>query len=512
MHARLAGLAVLLTLGAAETSRAAVQPGELYFASFNAVYTIAKGGNLSGATPFATGLSGVEDLCIGPGGDLYVTEYDVGEVTVISNGGDFSGATPFASGIGQAGTLSCSATKIYVTDVGGGRVLDVSAGGDFSAAAGFASGLDRPAILMRDAAAKLWVAEVSPFSPPSGIYDITAGGSFAAATPFATYGQLMAGLAEHGGNKLVSLTSAGAVVIWDNGGALENATTFATGLAIGIGPAALLVASGRLLVTVTAGGGQPGGAVYDITAGGDFTNAVPFATGLSPDYGGMAHLPDVCGDGFAGFGVECDDKGESATCNANCTKASCGDGIVNITAGEACDDKGESATCNADCTKASCGDGTLNMTAGEQCDDKGESATCNANCTKASCGDGTLNVTAGEACDDGNVTSGDGCSATCQIEMQGTGGAGGAGGGATAVSSGAGGGATGGAGTGGDAGAGGAKPSAGSGGDGSGSDTTSSSGCGCRLGPSRGASGWLVLAVGVLGLAARRARPRPRRA
>ena len=35
------------------------------------------------------------------------------------------------------------------------------------------------------------------------------------------------------------------------------------------------------------------------------------------------------------------------------------------------------------------------------------------------CGDGTLNITAGEECDDGNTVDGDGCSATCTIEAAG---------------------------------------------------------------------------------------------
>ena len=34
----------------------------------------------------------------------------------------------------------------------------------------------------------------------------------------------------------------------------------------------------------------------------------------------------------------------------------------------------------------------------------------------ASCGDGTLDTSQGEACDDGNNTDGDGCSASCQNE------------------------------------------------------------------------------------------------
>ena len=53
----------------------------------------------------------------------------------------------------------------------------------------------------------------------------------------------------------------------------------------------------------------------------------------------------------------------------------------------------------------------------EQCDDGGESAACNATCTFSVCGDSALNVTDGEQCDDGNLLNGDGCDATCQIEV-----------------------------------------------------------------------------------------------
>ena len=120
----------------------------------------------------------------------------------------------------------------------------------------------------------------------------------------------------------------------------------------------------------------------------------------------------ACGDGLlnASAGESCDDAGESATCNADCTPAMCGDGIVNMTAGELCDDIGESAACNADCTVAACGDGIVNMAAGETCDDAGESATCDLDCTAVACGDGVTNATAGEECDDA------GESATCDLD------------------------------------------------------------------------------------------------
>jgi len=166
-----------------------------------------------------------------------------------------------------------------------------------------------------------------------------------------------------------------------------------------------------------------------------------------------------CGNGATEAPEECDDSGESATCDADCTNASCGDGTVNATAGETCDDADASdndmcpttcleATCgdgflcneggcttgpsggveqcddggaNSDvtpdacrttCRPAYCGDGVVDT--GEQCDTAGQSATCDANCTLPVCGDGTLNAAAGEGCDDGNLNDDDSCPSTCQ--------------------------------------------------------------------------------------------------
>ena len=46
----------------------------------------------------------------------------------------------------------------------------------------------------------------------------------------------------------------------------------------------------------------------------------------------------TCGDGLVHAGVEdCDDAGESAACNVDCTTASCGDGVLNVSANEVCD-------------------------------------------------------------------------------------------------------------------------------------------------------------------------------
>ncbi len=88
-------------------------------------------------------------------------------------------------------------------------------------------------------------------------------------------------------------------------------------------------------------------------------------------------LAPSCGDGVVQDGETCDDAGESADCNADCSVAACGDGIVNPTAGEDCDAFGEQTeTCEATCSSAACGDGVVNELAGEACDDGGESFTC----------------------------------------------------------------------------------------------------------------------------------------
>lgn len=117
-----------------------------------------------------------------------------------------------------------------------------------------------------------------------------------------------------------------------------------------------------------------------------------------------------CGNKMLEKGETCDDGGESANCNEDCTASTCGDGVVNASAGETCDTKGASEVCTADCISPSCGDGKVDELAGETCDTQGESASCNANCRAADCGDGQLNVSAGEKCDDGKE------SATCDLD------------------------------------------------------------------------------------------------
>ena len=137
--------------------------------------------------------------------------------------------------------------------------------------------------------------------------------------------------------------------------------------------------------------------------------------------------PSVCGNGVVEAGEDCDDSGESATCNADCSFATCGDGVLNASAGEVCDDGDDNSdtapdACRTDCTEATCGDGVVDSD--EVCDTAGNSATCNANCTAPVCGDGILNTAAGEACDDGDDnsdTAADACRTDCSLPTCGDG-------------------------------------------------------------------------------------------
>ena len=171
-----------------------------------------------------------------------------------------------------------------------------------------------------------------------------------------------------------------------------------------------------------------------------------------------------CGDAILdnAFGEQCDNGPFNTlstpnTCRLNCKKPFCGDNITDNlgadqTAGtaddEKCDDGGNSAQCDGDCSDAFCGDGYTNQAIGEECDDgdpdnllnppipndpnplvnndahfDNTDSSCTEFCKKPVCGDtfvqrlgpdGKLNTADDEECDDGNQIDGDGCSNTCK--------------------------------------------------------------------------------------------------
>lgn len=112
---------------------------------------------------------------------------------------------------------------------------------------------------------------------------------------------------------------------------------------------------------------------------------------------------EICGDNLAVGDETCDG---SDLRNQDCV--SIGQALGRLECGSNCD-QWDVTHCSGGYV---CGDGTVDP--GEDCDDGGESVTCDVDCTPVLCGDGWTNTTAGEACDDGNTDDGDYCAADCQ--------------------------------------------------------------------------------------------------
>lgn len=68
-----------------------------------------------------------------------------------------------------------------------------------------------------------------------------------------------------------------------------------------------------------------------------------------PTTTGPVLVSPSCGNGKKDADEECDTSGESATCNADCSVARCGDGIANVHAGEQCDAGTNSVSCDQTC-------------------------------------------------------------------------------------------------------------------------------------------------------------------
>jgi len=134
-----------------------------------------------------------------------------------------------------------------------------------------------------------------------------------------------------------------------------------------------------------------------------------------------------CGDGIMDSAEQCDDGNSRSFdgCSAECVveEGRCGDGFVQRERGEFCEpsthDPELPYQCSEDCQFVFffCGDGKLDQ--GEECDEGPENsnladARCRTNCTKSGCGDGVLD--GGETCDDGNRLDGDGCDRFCMRE------------------------------------------------------------------------------------------------
>jgi MYXO-CTERM domain-containing protein len=129
----------------------------------------------------------------------------------------------------------------------------------------------------------------------------------------------------------------------------------------------------------------------------------------------------------AGMGSEVCDDGNASDfdeCTNACVPAACGDGLLQVGAGEECDEGGSPPAWCVECRRVMidlCGNGVVDSAVGEECDDGGriDGDGCSALCLTERCGDGV--VQGGEECDDGRNGDSDGCSDACLIERCGDG-------------------------------------------------------------------------------------------
>ena len=153
------------------------------------------------------------------------------------------------------------------------------------------------------------------------------------------------------------------------------------------------------------------------TTGSPGTSATTSSATSSDTSSGSTGPGALCGDGVVEGDESCDDGGESAECDADCSPAECGDATVNQSAGEACDDGNDDDTddCVAGCQLASCGDGLVQEGV-EDCDDGNDDDTddCVEGCAAASCGDGFTQEGV-EECDDGDDVDDDECANDCTL-------------------------------------------------------------------------------------------------
>ncbi|HVU03629.1 MAG TPA: C-type lectin domain-containing protein [Polyangiaceae bacterium] len=130
-------------------------------------------------------------------------------------------------------------------------------------------------------------------------------------------------------------------------------------------------------------GGSPGSGATSGSGGasGGTGNGGGGGTGGIGAGGGASDSGTTDGASDAGSGTGGANGAGGANGSGGAT--SCGNGVVDP--GEECDTSGASASCDTDCSFASCGDGTLNATAGEQCDSRDSAPSCGANCKVETC-------------------------------------------------------------------------------------------------------------------------------
>ena len=271
-------------------------------------------------------------------GDVYLIEGRGVSAWIhnISAGGDFAGATPFATfdshGPGPVFGEICFSTDLttmYVADFSAGIVHTVSTSG---AVTSFATGLTNPIEVEYLPDGTILAQEYDN----GRVVDITGGGDFTAAPGFITHTGTMRGLTlASNGDLLVGAYDDGEVRIGTAGGALSTLPLLGSvpvtplqSVNEGLGGTILVgtdgeggdiydlqtgspvvFASGRIFLnsatSPVAGAvyatGTLADQVFDITAGGDFSTASPFAYGFTMVDSGIAVVPtpgEIFSDGF----------------------------------------------------------------------------------------------------------------------------------------------------------------------------------------------------------------------
>jgi cysteine-rich repeat protein len=303
-------LGILLAPGLSHAEPAT--PGDLLVTELSggSVVNIKGGGDFELAPRFATGLDSPAGICVGPGGHVYVTELFAGRVKIITDGGDFAAAPAFATGLDTPINLVCSETEILVAEWTAGRISDITAGGDFSGGAGsIAFDLGGLIGLFRDSSGLLWGT-----NQQGAVYQVVPGVP-TEDTLYAENGGDLRGVTERTGTLLVSSTSRGQVLdisAIPGSGDLDGAEVFATVPStteiVDLGPIGLFSMGS-------------GGAVHEISAGGDYVGAAPFASGIRAQLFADLAMVRGCGDSIVDPETEeCDDGNTLAgdSCSPSC--------------------------------------------------------------------------------------------------------------------------------------------------------------------------------------------------
>lgn len=429
-------IAALLAAAAASSVSSSAEAqfvvGDVYYASTTGeVFDITGGGDVSGQLVFNTGEYSIGQFAWSVDLDtMYLSLYSTGEVIAVDPMGNYT--THAFNLTGPSGLLMTRDGTLLVAEHDAGEITDITIGGDMSAAPPFTDGLTGPRDMAELADGTVLVADQHLDS----VFDALYPGGGTVGLPFA-----------EGLNLVRGLTTV------DNGSIYATIEVFPQGVSTFF--------------------------VMDITAGGNFMAATPFAFGR--DFVSLAETPD--GELLSGelFGFDVWDITAGGDFSAATSYAT---GLI------------EGETPLDTVPPPACGSGVIGP--GEECDDGNDvdEDDCLNDCTAASCGDGV--VWAGmEECDDGNTDDGDGCSAKCETEEVGTGGTGGVGG-----SGGSGGSSMTGTNVGGSS-----TTGSGAGGNASDGVVEEDSGCGCRTVGTDGSGRWWA-ALGLMGLGLVRRRRR----